>query len=180
MRRPALVVALAVAAAFATAAPASAPQDLPPAAIVRPVANLAEPAPPPLPEAAPAVAYVAPEPPPPAPPPPTTVVSAPPPVSPQKSSGPCGGLEAMVARHFPPEQVAKGCAVMACETGNTFDPTIYNRSGSGASGLWQFLRSTWADVTGRSDNAADATPEEQTAAAGALWRSSGWSPWSCA
>lgn len=67
---------------------------------------------------------------------------------------------------------------MMCETGGTGDPTIHNPSSS-ASGLWQFLDSTWESTTGLAPPAAAYSAERQTAAAAALWRSSGWSPWSC-
>jgi hypothetical protein len=121
----------------------------------------------------------------PPPPPPTTVVSAPPPVSPQESpqhprpAGNCGGWADEVALHFPPEQVAKACAVMGCETGHTYDPTIHNPS-STASGLFQFLDGTWRKTTGLAPPAASYPAGQQIAAAAALWRSSGWAPWACA
>jgi hypothetical protein len=123
----------------------------------------------------------------PPPPPPTTTTTAapqpppppPPPPSPP-STGNCGGWEDTVAAYFPAEQVAKACAVMGCETGYTYDPTIYNRSGSGASGLWQFMPQTWESTTGTPAPAANYSGDTQTAAAAKLWRDQGWSPWSCA
>lgn len=93
--------------------------------------------------------------------------------------GPCGGWEPTVAAHFPGEQVAKACQVMACETGGTFDPGIHNPR-STASGLWQFLDSTWRSTTGLAPPAAAYSGAQQIAAAASLWRSSGWSPWVCA
>ena len=89
----------------------------------------------------------------------------------------CGGWADLIARHFPAEQVGKACRVMMCESGG--NPTARSRRSS-ASGLFQFLRSTWQGVTGRTDEAWQATPDEQTEAAARLWASSGWRPWVCA
>lgn len=68
---------------------------------------------------------------------------------------------------------------MACETGGTFDPGIHNQTSS-ASGLFQFLDGTWQSTTGLAPPAAAYPGDQQIAAAAQLWRSSGWSPWSCA
>lgn len=84
----------------------------------------------------------------------------------------------MIAAHFPADQVGKACSVMMCESRG--DPGIHNEAGSGASGLWQFLNSTWESTTNTSAPASAYSPDVQTAAAATLWRSSGWSPWSCA
>lgn len=54
-----------------------------------------------------------------------------------------------------------GCSeasIIARESGG--DPTVYNTSGSGASGLYQFMPGTW-DGYGGYANAADAPPEVQ-------------------
>lgn len=67
---------------------------------------------------------------------------------------------------------------MLCESRG--DPGVANEAGSGASGLWQFMDSTWTSTTGLPPPAAAYSPDQQTAAAAKLWRSSGWSPWSCA
>lgn len=115
-----------------------------------------------------------------------TTTTAPSPVeaaqsaSAQTYTGDCLGWGSTIAAHFPPAQHAKACAVMSCETGGTGDPTIYNRSGSGASGLWQFMPDTWERTTGLPPPAANYSGDAQTAAAAKLWRSSGWGPWSCA
>lgn len=121
------------------------------------------------------------------PPPPTTTTTAPPAPPPPPPSPPsppptgnCGGWEDTIAKYFPADQVAKGCAVIGCETGYTYDPTIYNSSGSGASGLWQFMPSTWESTTGTPAPAANYSGDTQTAAAAKLWSQQGWSPWSCA
>jgi hypothetical protein len=113
-----------------------------------------------------------------APPPPPTSAPVAPPASP-RPVGACGGWEGLIASYFPAEQVAKACAVFGCETGWTFDHTIHNPS-STASGAAQFINSTWTSVTGLAPPAAAYPLETQLAAAASLWRSSGWSPWSCA
>jgi muramidase (phage lysozyme) len=64
-----------------------------------------------------------------------------------------------------------------CESGG--NPTAENPSSS-ASGLWQFLASTWERTTGTPAPASAYSPDQQTAAAAQLWRSSGWGQWSCA
>ena len=91
----------------------------------------------------------------------------------------CLGWRATIGRYFPAGQIMKACAVMRCETGGTGSATIRNRSSS-ASGLFQFLDSTWRSTTGLDPPASAYPGDRQVAAAAALWRSSGWSPWSCA
>ena len=108
------------------------------------------------------------------PPPPTT--TAPPPPPPPVSS--CGGLEPALARHFPADQIQTACRIARCETGGSFSPTIHNANSS-ASGIFQFLDATFASVTGLSPPAAAHSLDVQLAAGAALWRSSGWYPWSC-
>lgn len=67
--------------------------------------------------------------------------------------------------------------MLLCESRG--DPAVANEHGSGASGLWQFLPSTWQSVTGLAPPAANYSGDQQTAAAADLWRSSGWGQWSC-
>ena len=87
----------------------------------------------------------------------------------------CGGWEGLIAAHFPGE-VSKACSVMMCESrGN---PQAENSSSS-ASGLWQFLSSTWESTTGTPAPASQYSAETQTAAAAKLRNSSGWAAWSC-
>jgi hypothetical protein len=91
-----------------------------------------------------------------------------------------------VAAEGPDVQAARGtrtsgptaklrAAIAWCESRNK--PTVVNPA-SGASGLYQFLDSTWRAVTGRTDKASDATPAEQRAAFDALYAVAGTSPWS--
>lgn len=65
-----------------------------------------------------------------------------------------------------------------CESGGS--TTVSNHGGSGASGLWQFMGSTWESTTGTPAPASNYSGDTQTAAAAQLWRSGGWSQWSCA
>lgn len=92
-------------------------------------------------------------------------------------AGACGGWGDTIAAHFPAEQVRKACSVMMCESNG--NPSAEN-SRSSASGLWQFLSGTWESTTGTPAPASAYSAGTQTAAAATLWRSSGWSPWSCA
>lgn len=115
----------------------------------------------------------------------TTVAPPPPPLAPPApapapaATGNCAGWEDMIAAHFPADQVPKACSVMMCETGGTGNPSSYN-SGSGASGLWQFMSQTWESTTGTPAPAGNYSGDVQTAAAAKLWAQSGWGPWSCA
>jgi len=65
------------------------------------------------------------------------------------------------------------------------DPTIDNRQGSSAAGLWQFLKGTWdwvADQTGGPsyDSGAPYDPKIATEYAYWLWARQGWGPWNAA
>lgn len=94
------------------------------------------------------------------------------------NSGGCAGWEPTIAAHFPPEVRAKACSVLLCESRG--DPGVANEQGSGASGLWQFLDSTWVRWSGLPAPASAYSGDTQTAAAAALWRADGWRQWSCA
>jgi len=67
--------------------------------------------------------------------------------------------------------------VARCETGGTFDPRAYNSS-SGASGLFQFLPSTWQRTPYLSFSPFDPYANA-LAAAYLVRRDHGWSEWSC-
>jgi soluble lytic murein transglycosylase-like protein len=56
------------------------------------------------------------------------------------------------------------------------NPTIYNESGSGASGLVQFMPGTWGGYDGYA-NAADAPAAVQMQRAYQVEAEDGWSPW---
>lgn len=121
-------------------------------------------------------------------PPPTTTTTALPPPAPrqpvrtqaatapvQARVGACGGWEADVAARWPAEQVGTACRIIMCESGG--NPTARNPRSS-ASGIWQFLKGTWAGYGGYAE-AWLAPPHVQHDAAFALWQRSSWRPWSC-
>lgn len=103
-----------------------------------------------------------------------------------------GTLAVAHAGHKPPEPVASAIhaasvtygvprgemiAVAYCETGGDFNPRALNRS-SGAAGLFQFLRSTWARTPYRALDRFDAYANA-LAAAWLVRRDGGWREWSC-
>ena len=107
---------------------------------------------------------------------PVQTAQAPTPDSASVSESPnCGGWESEIAARWPAEQVGNACRIMMCESGG--NPLADNPSSS-ASGLFQFLDSTWANRYGYS-RAVHATPNLQLDGALSLWQSSGWRPWSC-
>jgi soluble lytic murein transglycosylase-like protein len=67
--------------------------------------------------------------------------------------------------------------VARCETGGDFNPRSYNRS-SGASGLFQFLPSTWQRTPFRMLDVFDAY-SNALAAAWLVRQDGGWREWSC-
>jgi nucleoid-associated protein YgaU len=64
--------------------------------------------------------------------------------------------------------------IIACESGG--DPAAAN-TGSTASGLYQFLDSTWKSLGGSTARAKDASVAEQTAIANKAYAQSGLAPW---
>ena len=87
----------------------------------------------------------------------------------------CGGWRHTVQHYFGGE-TGTGCRVLMCESeGYRYadNPT------SSASGLWQFLDSTWRNTTGKPGPAKSYSPSYQTWAAKKLRDSSGWSQWEC-
>lgn len=99
----------------------------------------------------------------------------PPPAPPPSATGSCGGYEGLVSSYFGSE-TSTACRVMMCESGG--NPTAYNPSS--ASGLFQFLRSTWQQMLGMSGEARDYPAEVQIKQAKRLRDMAGWSQWSCA
>ncbi len=69
-------------------------------------------------------------------------------------------------------------AVARCETGSTFSPRSYNGS-SGASGLFQFLRSTWAHTPYASFSVFNAHANALAAAWLFVRDGRSWREWSC-
>ena len=68
-------------------------------------------------------------------------------------------------------------AVSYCETGGDFNPRSLNRS-SGAAGLFQFLRATWARTPYRGFDRFDAYANA-LAAAWLVRKDGGWREWTC-
>ena len=123
----------------------------------------------------------------------TTTTTAPTPTTTTPVPDPVGGgtfppaverWRSLVASYFPAERVDAALAVIRCESGG--DPGAYNPY-SGASGLFQFLPSTWATVS-QSAGFGGASPFDAEANIGtAAWLSgyyesrgqSPWAPWTC-
>ena len=68
--------------------------------------------------------------------------------------------------------------VASCETGGTFNPLAYNRR-SGASGLYQFLPSTWRSTPQAKAGLSVFDPYANAAGAAWLYRTYGPSQWAC-
>lgn len=79
---------------------------------------------------------------------------------------------------YQPTPSGSNASIWACiiqhESGG--NPTVYNHSGSGASGLYQFMPGTWGGYDGYA-NAADAPASVQTQYAYAYEAKNGWSAW---
>lgn len=82
-------------------------------------------------------------------------------------AAPSGSVEAMLPEPWR--------TLAACETGNTFNPSIVSSDGQ-YHGLFQFLDSTW-QAMGGSGSASDASVSEQLQRAQALQAQSGWGQW---
>ncbi len=125
------------------------------------------------------------------PPPPTTATTAPPPTSPPTTSG--GGWvfppaveqwRGLVSQYFPASRVDEALRIIQCES--LGDPNAYNPY-SGASGLFQFIPSTWATTAPKAGfpNASPFDPVANIASAAWLanrYQELGqyyWQPWSC-
>lgn len=117
---------------------------------------------------------------------PPTTAPAPPPTEPPPTAPPepttaspvdCGPWWDLIHAYFG-DAAPKACAVVGCETGYTWDPTIENPR-STASGLFQDLDSTWNGHGGYS-RAMYAPVEMQVAFNYNLYLQRGWQPWVCA
>lgn len=87
----------------------------------------------------------------------------------------CGGWRHTVSYHFGSE-TTRACRVLMCESqGNRHA----DNPKSTASGLFQFLDSTWRSTTGTAPPAKAYSPDTQVRAAKMLRDAQGWSPWVC-
>ncbi len=90
----------------------------------------------------------------------------------------------LVATYFPSARVDDALTVLSCESGG--DPNAYNPY-SGASGLFQFLPSTWATVSPRAGFAGDSVFDPEANIGSAAWLtdyyesrgSHPWAAWNC-
>lgn len=103
---------------------------------------------------------------------PRPVVSAPRPPTPEprvaRGDHPVGSVQSRIAAAWPGDD-SWALHIVDCETGGTFDPTIAGQGiAAGHYGLWQFDLGTWAEVGGVG-NPINASVEEQTARAWALY-----------
>lgn len=90
----------------------------------------------------------------------------------------------LVAAHFPAERVDEALVVLECES--LGDPAAYNPY-SGASGLFQFIPSTWALVSSQAGFGGASPFEPEPSIGTAAWLtgyyeargSTPWAPWGC-
>jgi soluble lytic murein transglycosylase-like protein len=90
----------------------------------------------------------------------------------------------LVAAYFPASRVDEALAILQCES--LGDPDAYNPY-SGASGLFQFLPSTWASTSPKAGFAGAGAFEPEPNVGSAAWLASRyqelgqgfWTPWSC-
>lgn len=115
---------------------------------------------------------------------PTTTTPPPPPVTGGDFPPAVERWRPLVSDHFPDERVDEALAVVDCESRG--DPNAYNPY-SGASGLFQFLPSTWATVSPRAGYGGASVFEPEANIATAAWLteyyesrgSNPWSAWVC-
>ncbi|MBA2338153.1 MAG: lytic transglycosylase domain-containing protein, partial [Acidimicrobiia bacterium] len=119
-------------------------------------------------------------PPPPPPPPPTTTTTQAPPPPPSEHSPETEAWRPVVEQYWPSGLVEDALSVMDCESGG--DPNAYNPV-SGASGLYQFLPSTWDTSSVSAGWAGADVFDGEANIAVAAWLSaastSPWDQWSC-
>ena len=106
------------------------------------------------------------------------------PEAPAPEAGPVERWRPLVERYFGPTLVEQALSIIDCESNG--DPTIRNGR-SGAAGLFQFIRGTWATASEQAGfgGASPYEPEANIAAAAWLTRYSldrgagAWSHWTC-
>lgn len=125
----------------------------------------------------------------------TPSTTSPPPTSPTTTSGGSGSggwtgrpaveqWRPLVQQHFPANRVDQALQIIQCES--LGDPNAYNPY-SGASGLFQFLPSTWATTAPKAGYAGASVFDPVANTATAAWLAnryqelgqSYWQPWSC-
>ena len=90
----------------------------------------------------------------------------------------------LVAQHFPANRVEEALRIMDCESNG--DPNAYNPY-SGASGLFQFLPSTWASTAPKAGYGGASVFDPEANTASAAWLAARyeqldqyyWQAWSC-
>lgn len=115
---------------------------------------------------------------------PTTTTPPPPPVTGGDFPPAVERWRPLTSSHFPSGRVDEALAVIECESRG--DPNAYNPY-SGASGLFQFLPSTWATVSPRAGYGGASVFEPEANIATAAWLtdyyesrgSDPWSAWVC-
>jgi hypothetical protein len=137
----------------------------------------------------------------PQPDPPAPTTTAPPEATPTSDGGGGGGgggggekdwdfppvieqWRSLVAAYFPASRVDEALAILQCES--LGDPDAYNPY-SGASGLFQFLPSTWASTSPKAGFAGAEAFEPEPNVGTAAWLANRyqelgqgyWTPWSC-
>lgn len=132
----------------------------------------------------------------PQPEPPAPTTTAPPETTPTSGDGGEGGgkdwdfppvieqWRSLVAAYFPASRVDEALAILQCES--LGDPDAYNPY-SGASGLFQFLPSTWALTSPKAGFAGAGAFEPEPNVGTAAWLAGRyqelgqgyWTPWSC-
>ena len=85
-------------------------------------------------------------------------------------------VRCVIRRVWEPVLVAPATRVAKCES--RLDPLAYNR-GSGASGVYQFLGSTWRGRWNPHRRSSVFNTVANVRAARVLYRLQGWRPWSC-
>jgi len=114
----------------------------------------------------------------PSPPTPPSVPVAPPPSTPTVSYSSLTESSSGTLLANEPSWVQNEFACIRHAESDT-TPSVWNATGSGASGLYQFMQGTWLSHSGGqfASYAADATVTEQNDVAVWTYERTGWSPW---